>query len=93
MGAGGWEDQRAQEIGDFTEDQLLEFHSIPDFHFCKAKVETLTSVSSITGYDINPVIYNELIKIGDSELGFNEEEKQEKKETPHPWIQKTQASD
>lgn len=69
----GWEKQSL--IKKYNEEELKDFQSNEDFHFCIAKLEHLNKDFEFVSKDINEKIFLSLLQIGDSEVGYTQEEK------------------
>lgn len=62
-------------LRNFSAEELENFHNLKDLHFCISKIDNLEPVMFERSKKLDMLEYEKLIKIGDSEIGFDEHQR------------------
>jgi hypothetical protein len=61
-------------VREFSAEELETFQNLKDLHFCTSKMDVLDQSMFDRFKNLNSVEYEKLLKIGDSEIGYNEQQ-------------------
>jgi len=62
-------------IRNFSVEELRNFQNLKDLHFCTSKLDTLEQVMFDRSENLNSIEYEKLMAIGDSEIGYDENQR------------------
>lgn len=61
-------------VREFSAEELQNFQNLKDLHFCTSKMDDLDQSMFDRFKNLNPIECEKLLKIGDSEIGYNEQQ-------------------